>query len=157
MLLTTCLSVFTFFSCKTSKTTTDPNSTPAAELATTISVQQPVKAGSPLLLTFTVTNNTAKAQKFCKWHTPFEGFKNSYFTITDANGKEAQYKGIMAKRIMPPPADAYMTVAAGKTEKVTVDLLQVYEVPAGKYTITYQGSGISGLEKANEASFVVTQ
>jgi hypothetical protein len=64
----------------------------------------------------------------------------------------------MAKRIMPPPADAYMAVAAGDTVTGSIDLLTAYDLSVpGKYTIVYQSSGISGLEKVNEATFTITQ
>ncbi|SFD49077.1 hypothetical protein SAMN05518672_102157 [Chitinophaga sp. CF118] len=153
-IVTACLSLFSFVACTSTKKA--PATT--GELVTNISVQQPVKVGSPLMLTFTVSNTSGKELKFCKWHTPFEGFKNSYFNIKNSNGEEVRYKGIMAKRIMPPPADAYTTVPAGKSVTVSIDLLKAYDVAAaGKYQITYDGSGMSGLEKVNEATFIVTE
>jgi len=110
------------------------------------------------MLTFTVHNTSSKELKFCKWSTPFEGFRNSIFTIADSKGDEARYKGVMAKRMMPPPAEAYMAVPAGDSVTATIDLLTAYDVKApGKYKITYQSSGISGLEKVNQTSFTVTQ
>ena len=151
-ILTVCLSLFTFVSCKTMKKSA------SGELVTTMSVQQPVKVGSPVMVTFTVHNTSSKALKFCKWHTPFEGFKNSIFDIKNSKGEEVQYKGIMAKRIMPPPADAYMSVGGGKTVTGSIDLLKAYDLTApGKYTIVYQSSGISGLEKVNEATFTISE
>jgi hypothetical protein len=133
--------------------------TPATEeLAAHISVKQPVKVGEPLMLTFTVKNGSSKELKFCKWHTPFEGFKNSYFLIKNSNGEDAQYKGVMAKRIMPPPAESYMAVPAGDSVTVSIDLLQAYVVDkAGKYTIQYEGNLISELKNVNEASFVISE
>jgi hypothetical protein len=132
--------------------------TTAGELITNMSVLTPVKTGNPVMLTFTVRNTSSKELKFCKWHTPFEGFRNSIFTITDSKGEEARYKGIMAKRMMPPPADAYMAVPAGDSVTSTIDLLKAYDVTTpGKYKITYQSSGISGLEKVNETTFTITE
>jgi hypothetical protein len=151
-ILTVCLSLFTFMSCKTTKPST------AGELVTTMTVKEPVKVGSPVMVTFTVHNTSSKELKFLRWHTPFEGFKNSIFDIKNSKGEEVRYKGIMAKRIMPPPADAYMAVAAGKTVTGSIDLLTAYDLTApGKYTIVYQSSGISGLEKVNEATFTITE
>lgn len=153
-ILTVCLSIFAFMSCKSTKNTT----TTGGELVTKMTVQQPVKVGSPVTVTFTVTNTSSKDLKFCKWHTPFEGFRNSIFEIKDKKGEEVRYKGIMAKRIMPPPAEAYMTVAAGKTVTGSIDLLTAYDLSApGKYTIVYQSSGISGLENVNDATFTITK
>jgi hypothetical protein len=130
----------------------------SGELSTTMSVQQPVKAGSPVMVTFTVHNISAKELKFCKWHTPFEGFRNSIFDIKNSKGEEVQYKGIMAKRKTPPPADAYITVAPGKTVSGSIDLLKAYDLSTpGTYTIIYQSSAISGLEKVNEATFTISE
>lgn len=152
-ILTVCLSIFTFMSCKSTK-----NTPSGQELVTKMTVQQPVKVGKPVMVTFTVTNPSAKELKFCKWHTPFEGFRNSIFDIKNSKGEEVRYKGIMAKRIMPPPADAYITVAPGKTETGSIDLLTAYDLTApGKYTIVYQSGGISGLEKVNEATFTISE
>jgi hypothetical protein len=59
---------------------------------------------------------------------------------------------------MPPPAESYMAVPAGDSVTATIDLLKAYDVTTpGKYKITYQSSGISGLEKVNETSFTVIQ
>jgi hypothetical protein len=130
----------------------------AGELITHISVPEPVKTGQPVMLTFTVRNTSSKELKFCKWDTPFEGFRNSIFAVTDSKGEEARYKGVMVKRRMPPPAESYMAVPAGDSVTATIDLLTAYDVTTpGKYKITYQASGISGLEKVNETSFTVTQ
>jgi hypothetical protein len=146
---TACLSLF---ACKTMQKPT------TGELVTTMSVASPVKTGNPVMLKFTVKNTSSKELKFCKWHTPFEGFRNSIFTITDSKGEEARYKGIMAKRVMPPPADAYMAVAGEDSVSASIDITTAYDVTApGKYTITYQSSGISGLEKVNETTFTITQ
>jgi len=154
MIAAVCLSIFQLVACSGTKKA----SSSAEALETHISVKQPAKLGNPLILTFTVSNKSSKELKFCKWHTPFEGFKNSYFVIKDSNGEEARYKGIMAKRIMPPPADAYMSVKAGGSVTVDIDLLQAYEVnKAGNYTIIYEGNLISELKNVNEASFVVSQ
>ena len=151
-ILTVCLSLFTFLSCKTTQKTT------AGELVTTMSIKEPVKVGSPVMVTFTVHNTSSKELKFLKWHTPFEGFKNSIFEIKNSAGEEVRYKGIMAKRIMPPPADAYIAVAAGKTISGSIDLLTGYDLTVpGKYTILYQSSGISGLEKVKESTFTITE
>jgi hypothetical protein len=152
IIATTCMSLFTFVSCKTVQKSTE------GELVTNMSVLEPVKAGSPVMLKFTVKNTSSKELKFCKWFTPFEGFLNSIFTITDSKGEEARYKGVMAKRMMPPPASAYLAVPAGDSASSTIDLSKAYELTApGKYKIVYQSSGMSGLEKVNETTFTITE
>jgi hypothetical protein len=121
-----------------------------------MSIGQPAKAGDPVMVTFSVYNPSSKELKFCKWDTPFEGFRNSIFDIRNSQGEEVRYKGVMVRRVMPPPADAYMAVAAGKTVNGSIDLLEGYDLKeAGKYTIVYQSGGISGLEKVNDGSFTI--
>jgi hypothetical protein len=161
--LAACLSVFSFTACKnTQKAATTPSSTTAPstaeELVTTMSVPEKVKVGSPIMLKFTVSNNSGKELQFCKWHTPFEKFMNSYFDIQDSKGEPVMYKGIMAKRIMPPPAEAYIKVRAKDKVSSEIDLLTGYRITApGTYKLTYQDSGMSGLTKVNEVTFTVTE
>lgn len=157
MIVTALLSVFTFSACKHTQKTT--NSQAGNEgLTAVMSVPQSVKTGAPVTLKFTVSNNSAKDLKFCKWHTPFEGFLNSYFDIKDGSGTDARYKGVMAKRVMPPPAESYITVKAGKSISAEVDLLKAYDLSTpGTYKIIYQGGSMSGIEKVNEVSVTITK
>jgi hypothetical protein len=173
-----CLSLFSFTACQQSQnaqsaqndttqqaqdTTAALTETPAADtssaaaLTTVMSVSEKVKAGAPVLVKFTVTNSSDKEVEFCKWHTPFEEkFLNSFFEIQDSKGEPAQYTGVMAKRIMPPPADAFIKVPAKGTVSAEIDLLKGYKVSApGTYKVIYQGDGISGLTKVNEVTFTI--
>lgn len=152
--LAACLSIFSFASCKNAQKTTSTKE----ELVTVISVPEKVKAGSPIMLKFTVSNNSGKELQFCKWHTPFEKFMNSYFEITDSKGEQVQYRGVMAKRVMPPPAEAYIKVGANSKVSADIDLLTGYKITApGKYKLVYQDSNMSGLTNVNEVSFTVTE
>ena len=109
-------------------------------------IQENIKAGDSVALRFTVFNPADTAQQFCKWHTPFEPLISKYLDITDEKGEEVAYKGAMAKRIMPPPASAYLKVNAGDSLSVSVDLLKGYAIskPA-KYKVVYVGQNMSGL------------
>lgn len=157
MILAALLSIFTFIACKNTHNSTS-GATVKEELVATIVVPQTVKTGAPVIVKFTVSNSSAKDLKFCKWHTPFEGFLSAYFDIKDSNGTEARYRGAMAKRIMPPPADAYITVKAGESVSAEADLLKGYDLSApGTYKIIYQGGGVSGIEKVNEISVKITE
>lgn len=129
----------------------------ASVLETVMSAPEKVKAGKPILVKFTVNNPSDKEQQFCKWHTPFEQrFLNSFFEVTDSKGEAIQYKGVMAKRIMPPPADAYVKVAPKGSVSAEIDLLTGYKIAApGTYKVVYQGDGISGLTKVNEVTVTV--
>lgn len=152
VLAAACLPLFTFNACKTMHKTVSPET----ELVTVMSMPASIKLGSPMTLKFTVQNPTQGALKFCKWHTPFEGFRNSFLTVTTGSGAEVQYHGMMAKRVMPPPADAYITVAPGKSETSEIDLMQAYPIDsAGTYTVRYNSAGMSGLKKVNTVTFSI--
>ncbi len=130
----------------------------AAVLETTMSVKSPVKGNGPITLKFSVANPTDYPVRFCKWHTPFENFMASYLDITDSKGEVVAYQGAMAKRIMPPPAEAYITVPAKGSVDHEIDLRKGYKITApGTYKVVYQASGMSGLTKVNELSFEVAK
>ncbi|RZL50332.1 MAG: protease [Pedobacter sp.] len=114
-------------------------------LITKISVPASARLGSPIELTFTVYNPTDSIKTFSKWHTPFEPLMSKYLDVTASDGVEAAYKGPMAKRIMPPPADAYLTIKPKDSLTVKVDLTQAYDFKQGDYTIRYNSASISGL------------
>lgn len=114
-----------------------------------------LKKGDSLILTFTVKNNTADSLRFCKWHTPFEPLMSKYLDVKEENGTEVNYKGAMAKRIMPPPASSYIKVNSMDSLSTRVDLLKAYAIdkPA-KYTVTYNAQNISGLVVKKSVTFV---
>jgi hypothetical protein len=107
-------------------------------------------------LVFTVINKGNNTQRFCKWETPFEPKLGKYFEIVNEKGEEATFKGAMARRVMPPPAEAYMQVPAHKNLATTINLADNYTLTAGTYTIKYTGGGISGLNPANEVKITIT-
>ncbi|MEH3114194.1 protease [Pedobacter terrae] len=111
--------------------------------------------GEPLLLRFVVLNNTNIAKKFCIWHTPFEPLISSYLSITNEKGEEAQYKGAMAKRVMPPPASSYTQVKPGDSLVANADLLKAYDLKKGSsYKAVYTGGNVSGLMSKDTVTFV---
>jgi hypothetical protein len=114
-----------------------------------------LRSADSLLLTFTVRNPTADSLRFCKWHTPFEPLMSKYLDIKDVNGVEVNYKGAMARRIMPPPESSYIKLNAGDSLTVKVDLQKGYAIDKpGKYTISYAGQGVSGLVVKDSLTFV---
>ena len=61
----------------------------------------------------------------------------------------------MAKRVMPPPADAYITIAPGDSLIAKVNLLQGYVLSkAGSYSIAYNSEGVSNLKVDKSVSFI---
>jgi len=134
------------------------DSTTEKGLFAKMSVKDTVKAGELIELKFTVYNNADTTQHFCKWHTPFEPLISKYLDVKSASGEEVNYKGAMAKRVMPPPADSYMAVNPKDSLSTTIDILKGYDItkPA-KYTITYVGQNMSGLLVKDSISFVYTK
>jgi len=135
--------------------TATENPAAAQGLVATMQVADTIRVGSALQMKFAVHNYADTATSFCKWHTPFERWMSKYLDIKDENGVEANYKGAMAKRVMPPPADSYIKLNAKDSVSVTVDLLEGYDISKpGKYTVKYQGGDISGLVVKDSLSFV---
>jgi len=137
---------------------TAADSTVGKALFAKMSVKDTIKAGDSVQLKFTVYNNADTTQHFCKWHTPFEPFISKYLNVKSESGEEVNYKGAMAKRVMPPPASSYITVNSKDSISTTVDLLKGYDItkPA-KYTIIYVGQNMSGLIVKDSISFVYAQ
>ncbi len=99
-----------------------------------------------LILSFTVHNTSSDTLQFTQYHTPFEGFLNNIFTITDSLDQEEPYLGAMAKRVMPPVPESYRKVAPGGKDVVTIDLRKGYAMEStGSYTIRYNGGNVSGI------------
>jgi hypothetical protein len=106
-------------------------------------------------LSFTVINHADTTMRFCKWETPFEPRLGKYFEITDAAGNEAPFKGAMARRVMPPPAESYIAVPAHDSVQTTINLSTNYTFTSATYTLRYSGGGVSGLEGGNEIKLTV--
>jgi hypothetical protein len=108
-----------------------------------------------VMLSFTVKNTSNSSKRFCKWETPFEPRLGKYFDITNANGNEATFKGAMARRVMPPPAEAYITVAAHDSVNAVINLADNYTFSNGNYTIKYTGGGVSGMETGDPVKVMI--
>lgn len=154
---------FFLFSCSVSNKTVESSNTGMDSIPTVnkektlmakIELPNTTEATSPINLKFTVYNHSDSTLSFCKWHTPFEPLMSKYLDVTDESGKEVDYKGPMAKRIMPPPADSYIAVKAGDSISVSTDLKKAYTIDKpGKYTVKYNSTGISGIVIKDSVSF----
>ncbi len=114
-----------------------------------------VRMGDSEMLKFAVYNGTDTAARFLKWQTPFEPLLSKYLDVKNTDGEEAQYVGAMAKRVMPPPADAYITIAPGDSLVTKFNLIQGYALTkAGTYTIHYNSEGMNGLKVDKDVSFI---
>ncbi len=133
----------------TDSTKTEPDTALFAKISFPISIQ----FGKPVEMTFTVYNPTDSNKTFCKWHTPFEPLMSKYLDITGS--AEAAYQGPMAKRIMPPPAESYVTIKPGDSLSTKVDITKGYDIRSlGTYYVNYNSENISGL-KVTGAKFTI--
>ncbi len=126
-----------------------------ARLQTRLSIPAQTASADSVMLTFTVINQSNQPQRFCKWETPFEPRLGKYFEIQNAQGTEALFKGAMARRVMPPPAEAYLTVAPHDSLTTTINLAHNYTLQPGTYTVKYTGGGVSGLGDGNDVGVKV--
>ena len=112
-------------------------------------------AGKPIELRMRVKNSTGKPQKFCTYHTLFEGLRNDLFEVKRADGTELDYRGMMAKRA-PPDADDFITLASGEERTSdAVDVSEGYAFTAGTFSVVFTGGSISGLPASKAISITV--
>jgi len=125
------------------------------DLYAVMSIADTVRMGDSVMLKFAVYNHTDSTSKFLKWQTPFEPLLSKYLDVKNADGEDAQYVGAMAKRVMPPPADAYIALAPGDSLVTNFNLVQGYALTkAGTYTIHYNSEGMNGLKVDKDVSFI---
>ena len=114
-------------------------------LEVTILPPDALTVGQPIELRMRVKNATAKPQKFCTYHTLFEGLRNDLFEVKRADGSELEYRGMMAKRA-PPDADDFITLAPGEERTSdAVDISEGYAFTPGTFSVVFTGGSISGL------------
>ncbi|KQN36216.1 hypothetical protein ASE92_08825 [Pedobacter sp. Leaf41] len=129
-----------------SMTVNETSNKPVDAITGKLTLLSTPKIGEPINIKFTVYNNADTAAKFCKWHTPFENLMSKYVDVIMEDGTESAYKGAMAKRVMPPPADSYITLKPGDSTSVDFDLNNAFTIDkSGKYTVKYNSAGISGI------------
>ena len=92
-----------------------------------LSVEESYVVGKPVIINFTLKNQTDIDLLLLNWYTPFEGLKGRIFLIM-CDGKEIPYKGRMVKRGNPAKSD-YVRICAGGSLSVKVDLSFAYNLP----------------------------
>lgn len=111
---------------------------------------QPVSSPSPFSLSmsclcqptsidckFDYINNSDEDYYLCKRYTPLEGIRNRILKVTDEDGTNVRYSGILAKR-GPVQKNEYTLVKSGETVSVTIQLNHFYTFERnGKYKIEY--------------------
>lgn len=115
------------------------------------------KLGGPINIRFTVYNNTDTIGRFCTWHTPFEKLMSKYLDVALDDYTPVDYKGPMAKRVMPPPANSYKKLNAEDSTSADFNLADAYSITkAGNYTIKYNSATISGIVVSDSLKIKVT-
>ncbi|WP_090882733.1 hypothetical protein [Pedobacter rhizosphaerae] len=151
IIMTTAAAAILLASCSSSSKVSDSHSdstTVAKDTSLTaiLSANSEAKLSDSIKVNFVVYNHTDSTRQFCKWHTPFEPLMSKYLDVTAADGTEAQYQGPMAKRIMPPPADSYISVKPGDSLKAEINVSKAYQITKpGKYALKYNSAAISGI------------
>ncbi|MFM2376612.1 MAG: hypothetical protein RLZZ165_1709 [Bacteroidota bacterium] len=149
-----CLTVVTWSACAVQHVNTQKN---MHDLQVTLgSVTGSPKVGAPIELSFSVANAQEKAQKFCQYMTPFEGFNGDIMGVMDAKGNKIAYQGINRKCGAPTAADD-IPVGPGETRSVTFDLQEAYPISQpGNYTVQFKGSEyLNRLPDSNVLKLVV--
>ncbi|MDJ1468848.1 hypothetical protein QNI19_03700 [Cytophagaceae bacterium DM2B3-1] len=139
-----------------SSATVSPEPTNSGKLETRLGTAGKSFTKDSVLLSFTVINHTDSAQRFCKWETPFEPRLGKYLEVIHENGTEAIFKGAMARRVMPPPAETYIEVAPHDSVRTVFNLPDNYAITTGQYTVKYSGGGVSGLDAGNEIKIKIS-
>lgn len=117
-----------------------------SSLVAILDMDSVTKLSDSLYMVFKVYNPSSDTLHFTQYHTPFEGFISNFLTITDETGREIPYRGAMAKRVMPPPAETYCKVAPSETDSVRFSLIKGYAITQpGTYIIQYNGGNVSGI------------
>jgi hypothetical protein len=90
---------------------------------------------------YIVQNGTEQPVRLLPWGTPLEDRLTADAFDVTFNGAVLPYMGIMAKRMAPVAAD-YITLGAGESIEVTVDLSRAYDTAsAGEYRVQLKTFG----------------
>lgn len=104
-------------------------------------------------LSFQLTNNNDYDVYVLNWHTPLEGLYNRYLVVS-VDGKEVDYRGIMAKR-GNPTADSYILVVAGQSVSSTVEISSGYDTSIpGRYLVLLKTNLMDVMQKREGVKFV---
>ncbi len=106
-------------------------------LRCTLKAPARVPLGEPVLLEFSLHNDSNAALQVLTWKTPFEGWFGSYVRVL-RDGIELTYQGPSAKR-SKPARNAYIAIAAHQSSRAQVDLSLPFELNhIGRYRVEPQ-------------------
>ena len=94
--------------------------------------------GGPVIISFTLENQTDTDLWILIWHTPLEGLRGRNFLVM-CDGEEISYEGRMVKR-GDPVRDDYVHIRAGESLSAEVDLSLAYNLPvADECRVEFKG------------------
>ena len=120
------------------------------ELACKLAAPARLAAGSPVEISFRLTNRTPAPVSVLRWYTPLEGVRGDIFRVTRGR-RELPYEGPMMKRGDPSASD-YVEIPAGKSVTGTADLSAAYGIrEPGTYRVAFT-RGLADVVRAGETS-----
>jgi len=125
-----------------------------SELTTSLAVDGEPTLSHGARLTMTISNPTKTTQKFCAYHTPFEGIRSEFLEVLDHKGVAVQYRGELARR-SPPTEKDWKSVAPGASIRASFELKAIYTLAAATYTVRFRGSAVNGLKDTPAISITV--
>ena len=94
--------------------------------------------GGPVIISFTLENQTDTDLWILIWHTPLEGLRGRIFLVM-CDGEEVPYEGRMVKRGDPVRYD-YVHIRARGSSSTEVDLSLAYNLPvADECRVEFKG------------------
>ena len=120
---------------------TDPaRSDPPFGLECRLRMEEPLRAGGPVILRFTLSRASGSGEKpvyALRWYTPLEGIRGSFLNV-QRDGVAIPYQGPMVKRGDPSLED-YVEVSPDKPVEGMVDLGPAYDFSRpGRYSIEFK-------------------
>jgi len=94
-----------------------------------------------LKINFTLSNPSSEAAvSVLTWATPFdEDVYARYFEVIDSNGESVRYLGKVARRVWPPAAESYISLAPRGIISKVIDIAYLYDLnqPGYIYSIRF--------------------
>jgi len=100
--------------------------------------QSQFRSDQPLLLTWSLTNESDQPLYVLRWFTPVDGIEANIFAVT-RDGQPVAYVGKLIKRPAPGPED-FLKLEPGESLTVQVDISAAYDLTVkGNYAVRFRG------------------
>lgn len=109
-----------------------------------------------IFVDFILLNQSSHDLSVLIWNTPLEGFYSNLFIVTDKNGEQIPYQGLVAKRGKPIAIDYQLIRAKGNVATI-LDLSLVYRFTPGQYQLQLNKKTLQIIENDMPASIFQCQ